>query len=324
LHAAGFVACAAGSALPRDACGAHAARAPAAALRLRCALRCVRLLRCAAFAPASHAAAPRVPPPRLTQRTRAGIFIYLTVQVLTLCALYYSASAAAALARWAAPQSAPAQRLTAAVHAAAPLLWALSLFVALAFYAVIWRDPVFQAAAVAPKARAAPLSLKCSAPLDAPHARNGALPQVALGLPVKEWLHETHAGPAALAILDLAGSKDASLLGRHLLPARALATAAAAAAAAYFGGVAAAAAAPGGAWPYEFMAAMSAGMRVAFAAAAAAVLILLTLLARGAAAWRATRAAAPPPAEPAAAAAAVPPPPAADATPRARRAKRAA
>jgi hypothetical protein len=61
----------------------------------------------------------------------------------------------------------------------------LSAFLPLAFYGTVWFDPRFQASAIAPKA--------------------------ALGQPIRTWMHETHAGPFLLALLDLAGGRQASM-----------------------------------------------------------------------------------------------------------------
>jgi hypothetical protein len=85
---------------------------------------------------------------------------YLTVQLLLLAVAYHGANVADHLLRWHAGGGEHAHalaawpRLTACVHATAPVLYSLSLYVALAFYALLWRDPDFHAAAVTPKARA--------------------------------------------------------------------------------------------------------------------------------------------------------------------------
>jgi hypothetical protein len=89
----------------------------------------------------------------LTQRSPLRLAAYLTVQLLACCAAFHGLSVAEVLLRWRrGPNAAP--RLTAALHSAAPLLWALSAYVSLAFYLLIYPDPVFQATVVA-KARSA-------------------------------------------------------------------------------------------------------------------------------------------------------------------------
>jgi hypothetical protein len=281
------------------------------------------------------------PPPR-----------FLLLQALALCAAFYAACAADALLRWrrGAASGRDARHegdaLTAALHAAAPLVWGLSLALPLAFYALLWRDAAFQAATVAPKARRrARAGRRCAAaPEQAPASVLTCLfsflcAQEAAGVPLASWLHEVHAGPALLAALDLAGAKDAWLLRAHTPRPRAVATAALAAAAAALGAAAATAAAPGGGGglPYAFLEPLSLAERAGAAAAAAATLMLLCLGARAAAARRgaaavtaAAAAAAPPPPAPAAAAAAgaaaaaaaASPTPAGARAPAARRAKR--
>jgi hypothetical protein len=259
--------------------------------------------------------------------------------VLALCAAFYAACAADALLRWrrGAARSSDARAegdaLTAALHAAAPLVWGISLALPLAFYALLWRDAAFQAATVAPKARQRNTAVCCtsSSPDMQANVRASSLfrAQEAAGVPVASWLHEVHAGPALLAALDLMGAKDAALLRVHTPRPRAVATAALAAAASALGAAAVTAAAPGGGGgaPYAFLEPLSLAERAGAAAVAAAALVLLCLAARAAAARRgaasvtqpaAAHAAAPAPAE----AAPSPAPAAASRTPAARRAKR--
>jgi hypothetical protein len=212
---------------------------------------------------------------------------------LALCAAFYAASLADALLRW---RSGGAGALSAALHAAAPLVWGLSALMALFFYAARWREPSLRAAADAA--------------------------QAARGLPVASWLHEVHAGPALLALLDLLGGKNGELLHAHTPRAAAVASAAAAAAAAAAGAAAAAAAAPGGSWPLAELAGMGTRERAACCAAAAAALVALSLAARAAAARRGAAAVAPPPERAAPAAPAPAPAPAQPAAAKPRRARR--
>lgn len=206
------------------------------------------------------------------------------MQALLACCAFYSLSLLDTLLRWA-RGGAPAPGLTRPLHAAAPLLYALSAFVAAAFYTCIWPDAAFQAAHVAPKAR-----FHSAAQL-ARISRSRLAPQEAAGLPVAAWLHEVHAGPLLLAVLDLAGGRDAAMLAAHTPRALPLAAAALATAAAYWA-LLLWAAVTTGAWPYDFLWRMSDARRIGFATAAGALLALLALAFRAAALRRAALAAA--------------------------------
>ena len=161
------------------------------------------------------------------QRTPLGLGVYLSVQALLLCFAFYALSFLEALARWARGGDA-VPLLSRPLHAASPLVHALSAFVAAAFYTCIWPDAAFQAAHVAPKAR-----LRARAACVARHWRRLIRPvaQAQAGLPVAGWMHEVHAGPLLLAALDLAGARDAELPLPRAAP---LAGAAAAVAGAYW------------------------------------------------------------------------------------------
>ena len=90
--------------------------------------------------------------------------VYLSVQALLLCFAFYALSFLEALARWARGGDA-VPFLSRPLHAASPLVYALSAFVAAAFYTCIWPDAAFQAAHVTPKAR-----LRARSPCAARHS----------------------------------------------------------------------------------------------------------------------------------------------------------
>ena len=201
------------------------------------------------------------------------------MQALLLCFAFYALSFLEALARWARGGDV-VPFLSRPLHAASPLVHALSAFVAAAFYTCIWPDAAFQAAHVAPKAR-----LRARAACVARHWRRLIRPvaQAQAGLPVAGWMHEVHAGPLLLAALDLAGARDAELPLPRAAP---LAGAAAAVAGAYWAALSWAAR-TAGAWPYEFLGRMSEARRWGFAASSAALLAVLALATRAAALHRA-------------------------------------
>jgi hypothetical protein len=84
----------------------------------------------------------------------------------------------------------PPGRLTAVAHAAAPSAWALASFIALAFYGIIWPDETFW--------------------------RNSVVPRLASGIPFLRYMHELHALPMLVPLVELVGGRDATVLAAHL------------------------------------------------------------------------------------------------------------
>jgi len=81
-----------------------------------------------------------------------GLGVYLTVQTLIICCVYHGASVTDHVVRWRLGSHA-CPRLTASVHFVTPLVLALSIYLLVAFYALVWRDTHFQQTAVLPKVR---------------------------------------------------------------------------------------------------------------------------------------------------------------------------
>ena len=187
----------------------------------------------------------------LAQRSPAGLFVYLTVQALALTAAFHAASVVEHLWRWQHGEDA-CRRLTLLVHAAAPLVYGLALYLSLAFYALIWNDAEFR--------------------------KHVLLPKEAAGLPIHQWMHETHFGPVAISLLDVMGGHTSELWARHIARPGSLVAAAVAYGTAYTALCHAVAHFTGGAWPYPFMSRLTAGGRVGFCAVSCTVLSLLTLL----------------------------------------------
>ena len=179
--------------------------------------------------------------------------MYLTVQALALTALFHAARVADNLLRWQRGEGA-CGRLTALVHGAAPLVYGLALYLCLAFYKLVWNDEEFRAHVLLPKERA--------------------------GLPIHQWMHETHLGPVAVSLLDVMGGHNSDLWAQHTARPGLLIAAAVGYGAAYTALCHAVAHSTGGGWPYPFMARLTAGGRVGFCAVSGTVLSLLTL------AWR--------------------------------------
>lgn len=177
--------------------------------------------------------------------------MYLTVQALALTAAFHAASVVEHLWRWQHGEDA-CRRLTLLVHAAAPLVYGLALYLSLAFYALIWNDAEFR--------------------------KHVLLPKEAAGLPIHQWMHETHFGPVAISLLDVMGGHTSELWARHIARPGSLVAAAVAYGTAYTALCHAVAHFTGGAWPYPFMSRLTAGGRVGFCAVSCTVLSLLTLL----------------------------------------------
>ena len=176
--------------------------------------------------------------------------MYLTVQALALTAAFHAASVAEHLWRWQHGEDA-CRRLTRLVHAAAPLVYGLALYLSLAFYALIWNDAEFR--------------------------KHVLLPKEAAGLPIRQWMHETHFGPVAISLLDVMGGHSSELWARHIARSGSLIAAAVAYGTAYTA-LCHAVAHSTGAWPYPFMSRLTAGGRVSFCAVSCTVLSLLTLV----------------------------------------------
>ena len=101
------------------------------------------------------------------------------------------------------------------------------------------------------------------------------------------WLHEVHAGPVLLALLDLLGCKDPQLLASAHARSRYTLLGLSLIFSAFYTSLYTYVAASTGAFPYAFMGLLSAGQRTAFGVLSAAVLAALTQAAAAAARWRA-------------------------------------
>ena len=144
-----------------------------------------------------------------------------------------------------------------ALHAAAPLVYGLATFLPIAFYATVWPDAHFQASAIAPR--------------------------LAQGLPIRSWMHETHAGPFLCSAVELLGvARPPQLLASRTR----LATVATAYGVLYSVLLEFVASRAGGLYPYPFLSRLDASGRLLFCASCCAVLATFTLAARAVlAAW---------------------------------------
>lgn len=104
------------------------------------------------------------------------------------------------------------------------------------------------------------------------------------------WLHEVHAGPVLLALLDLMGGKEPQLLGAAHAGSRRVLLGVSLAFSAFYTALYTHVAARTGAFPYAFLGLLSPGQRHAFGVVSAALLAALTQAAAAAARWRAARA----------------------------------